>query len=286
MPTEPVFRTLPEPEPLWRQLTRELRERWKPAPQPELRLESRPIPVKSIWTPERSLGKRLGSVALHAAVIAILMLPFWRPVQRAVQSARAVELIEPTLNAPGPSRPKMKRLAGGGVPAHPIAPPKIQPVEAPPMSVVPPLKLLPATAEANLPLPQWGDVGAVAGPPGTSAGNGGPGPGGPGSGEGGGDCVAGPCGIGGDITGPVPIYEPNPEYSDAARKAKFQGTVIVGVVIGADGHVYDPKIVQPLGLGLDQKALEAVVLWRFEPARKNGRPVRVAANIEVNFHLY
>ncbi|MGH9482235.1 MAG: TonB family protein, partial [Terriglobales bacterium] len=41
-----------------------------------------------------------------------------------------------------------------------------------------------------------------------------------------------------------------------------------------------------LGLGLDQKALEAVKLWRFEPAKKNGRPVRVAANIEVNFHLY
>jgi len=286
MPSEFEFRALPENPPLWKQLAAAIRERLHPDPEPDLKLESRPVPVKDIWTRERSLGKRLGSAAIHVAVIGILMLPFWRPVQRAVQHEEEQVVLAPELAAPGPSRPKMQHLAGGAPPVHTIAPPKLLPVQAPPMTVVPPLPLIPATTAANLPLPALGNIGAVAGPPGNSAGTSGVGPGGVGSGAGGGDCVTGPCGIGGDITEPVPIYQPDPEYSDAARKAKFQGTVIVGVIIGVDGHVYDPKIVQPLGLGLDQKALDAVKLWRFKPAEREGRPVRVAANIEVNFHLY
>jgi protein TonB len=272
-------------EPLWRQLTRELRDRIRPQPEPELVLESKPVPVKDIWSREGKATQRLVSVAVHAAIIGILMLPFWQPVRTAVK--QQVEVLVPTLFAPGPSLPKMKRLAGGGSPMHTIAPPKLVPVNAPKPVIAPPLELMPATAEANIPLPAFGDPGRLAGPPGTTAGHSGAGPGGAGTAAaGGGDCVAGPCGHGGDITEPIPIYEPDPEYSDAARKAKFQGTVVVAVVIGTDGHVYNPRILQPLGLGLDQKALEAVKLWRFKPARRNGRPVEVAADIEVNFHLY
>lgn len=273
---------------MWTQIVEGIRERFFPPPEADLHLESQPIPVKDIWSHDRSLGKRLGSVAVHVAVIAILMLPIWRPVRALVQPKQEVEVIQPTLNAPGPSRPRMKHLAGGGAPPiHKLAPPKVQPVQAPPMPVPPPIKLMPATAMANLPIPQFGNPGAVAGPPGTSSGHSGAGPGGAGDDpNGGGDCGAGPCGVGGDVSEPIPIYEPDPEYSDAARKAKFQGTVVVGVIIGADGHVYDPKVLQPLGLGLDEKAIEAVKLWRFEPAKKHGQPVRVAANIEVNFHLY
>jgi TonB family protein len=286
MASEFEFRPLPETPPLWKQLTAAIRERLHPAPEPQLALESKPIPVKDIWSHERRTGQRVGSVALHVAIIGILMLPFWRPVKRVVAQHEEQLVMLPELVAPGPSRPKMRHLAGGGPPVHQIQPPKLLQVQAPPMTVVPPLPLIPATTAANLPLPALGNIGAVAGPPGNSAGNSGAGPGGAGSGDGGGACVNGPCGIGGDITQPVPIYQPDPEYSDAARKAKYQGTVIVGVIIGTDGHVYDPKIVQALGLGLDQKAIEAVKLWRFKPAERDGRPVRVAANIEVNFHLY
>jgi len=287
MPYEPDFRPPIIQQPLWRQLASELRERFWPPPQPELVLESQPVPVKDIWSREQHKRERLLSIGIHVAVIGILMLPLWQPVRTAIQHDEQVELL-PTLVAPGRSLPRMKHLAGGGAPPiHKLLPPKLNPVQAPPLPIPPPLKLMPATAAANLPLPQFGNPGAVAGPPGTSAGHSGAGPGGVGNGaNGGGDCVNGPCGIGGDVSEPVPIYEPDPEYSDAARKAKFQGTVVVGVIIGVDGHVYDPKILQPLGLGLDQKALEAVKLWRFEPAKKNGHPVRVAANIEVNFRLY
>ncbi len=271
--------------PLWRQLAREVRDRIRPRPEPELVLESQPVPVKEIWSRERKAGQRLGSIAIHLAVLGILLLPFWKPVRAAVEPRD--EVLAPTLLAPGPSLPKMKRLAGGGSPMHKLAPPKLMPVDAPKPLVAPPIKLMPATAAANLPLPAFGDPGRMAGPPGTSAGHSGAGPGGSGTDpNGGGDCVAGPCAAGGDISQPIPIYEPDPQYSDAARKAKFQGTVIVSVIIGTDGHVHDPHIRRALGLGLDEKALEAIKLWRFEPARKNGRPVQVAANIEVNFHLY
>jgi TonB family protein len=282
----PDFRSPVESTPLWRQLWLGLRDRLHPAPEPDLHLQSQPIPVKDIWSHENNLRQRAGSIAIHLAVLGILMLPLWKPVSKAIQHEQ-VELL-PTLMEPGPSLPKVKHLAGGGAPqVNKLLPPKLRPVNVTPQPIPPPLKLMPATAMANIPIPQFGDPGHLAGPPGNSAGSSGAGPGGPGTDpNGGGDCVSGPCRLGGDVSEPVPIYDPDPQYSDAARQAKFQGTVVVAVIIGADGRVYDPKVVQGVGLGLDEKAIEAVRLWRFEPAKKNGKPVRVAANIEVNFRLY
>jgi len=280
------FRPPIENPPLWRQIYLELRERFRPQPPPDLHLESTPVPVKSIWSRDPRTRERVVSVAIHIAIIAILLLPFWSPVRPALKTEQ-VEVF-PTLMAPGPSLPKRQHLAGGGAPiVHKLAAPKLLPVDAPKPMVAPPIKLIPPTAEPNLNIPSFGDPGRIAGPPGNSAGHSGAGPGGAGNDpNGGGNCVTGPCATGGDVTEPVPLYEPDPQYSDAARKAKFQGTVVVEVVIGSDGHVYNPRIVQPLGLGLDQKAIAAVMLWRFEPAKRHGQPVQVAANIEVNFRLY
>lgn len=273
-------------QPFWRQLVEEVREWMHPTPRPELQLESKPIPVKDIWSHEQRTRQRIISVAIHVAVIAVILLPIWHAVHLPVQKQEQAELI-PTLFAPGGSLPKMHRLAGGGTPVHLPAPPTLQAVDAQAQPVSAPLQLMPATAEANVPLPAFGNLGPVAGPPGTSFGHSGAGPGGPGnSPSGGGDCVSGLCEPGGDVSEPIPIYEPNPEYSDAARRAKFQGTVIVAVIIGTDGHVHDPKVIRRVGLGLDQKAVQAVTLWRFRPAMKNGRPVRVLADIEVNFRLF
>lgn len=92
--------------------------------------------------------------------------------------------------------------------------------------------------------------------------------------------------VGGGVSAPKAIYAPDPEFSEEARKAKYQGTVGLWVVIGPDGRVRDMKVVRSLGMGLDQKAVEAVRNWRFDPARKNGQPVPVQVNIEVNFRLY
>jgi TonB family protein len=91
---------------------------------------------------------------------------------------------------------------------------------------------------------------------------------------------------GGGVSSPRAIYDPDPEYSDEARKAKYQGTVILWVVIGADGLPKDIRVSRSLGMGLDEKAMQAVRKWRFEPAMKDGRPVAVQLNIEVTFRLY
>jgi len=76
-----------------------------------------------------------------------------------------------------------------------------------------------------------------------------------------------------------------PEYSDEARKAKYSGTVLLSIVVDERGIPRDIRVVRPLGLGLDEKAIEAVRHWRFRPGMKNGRPVNVRATVEVSFRL-
>ena len=118
-------------------------------------------------------------------------------------------------------------------------------------------------------------------------GGGGVGPGsGPGFGPGsGGGMGGGVYKIGGGVSSPQLLFKVEPEYSEEARKAKFQGTVLLFVIVDEKGNPRDIKIIRPLGLGLDQKAVEAVEKWKFSPGKKDGKPVAVQAQIEVNFRL-
>jgi len=110
---------------------------------------------------------------------------------------------------------------------------------------------------------------------------------GPGVGPGyGGGIGGGLYSVGGGVSAPKPTFAPDPEYSDEARKAKYQGVVILWCVVGADGRVRDVRVQRSLGMGLDEKAIEAVRTWKFEPARKDGVAVPVQVSIEVNFRLY
>jgi len=90
---------------------------------------------------------------------------------------------------------------------------------------------------------------------------------------------------GGGVTNPKPIYRPEPQYSEEARKAKWQGSVLLSLVVDENGKPVQIKVIRPLGLGLDEKAIEAVSQWKFEPGKKDGKPVAVAAQIEVTFRL-
>jgi|SRR5450432_377808 protein TonB len=92
--------------------------------------------------------------------------------------------------------------------------------------------------------------------------------------------------VGNGVTAPRAIFSPEPEYSDEARKAKFQGIVALWAVVGPDGKPKDLSVARSLGMGLDEKALEAVKTWKFQPGMKDGHPVAVQISIEVNFHLY
>ena len=88
------------------------------------------------------------------------------------------------------------------------------------------------------------------------------------------------------VTVPQVIYNPEPGFSDEARKAKMQGVVTLLLVVGKDGRTYNIRVGQSLGMGLDEKAMEAVSRWRFKPATLNGQPVATQIAVEVDFHLY
>ena len=79
---------------------------------------------------------------------------------------------------------------------------------------------------------------------------------------------------------------PEAEFSDEARRNKYQGICVVFVIVDAHGYPRNPRVVQSLGMGLDEKALEAVQKYRFKPAMKDGKPVASMINVAVNFRLF
>ena len=81
-------------------------------------------------------------------------------------------------------------------------------------------------------------------------------------------------------------YGPELEFSEETRKAELQGTLVLWRVVGPDGMTHDIRVQQSLGMGLDEKAIEAIRQWKFDPGRKDGIPVAVQVDVEVNFHLY
>jgi protein TonB len=127
-----------------------------------------------------------------------------------------------------------------------------------------------------------------------------PGPGGKG-GIGPGGCCGGvgpgPGGDGGDKSGPggyrgprlssLPqlLWKTEPEYSEEARKARFQGSVMLALEIDPQGRPRNIRVVRSLGLGLDERAVEAVAQWKFKPGLLNGRPVSAPVSVEVSFRL-
>lgn len=176
----------------------------------------------------------------------------------------------------------------------------------PPMVVVrndnPKLVVAPTVVVApEIKLPTFGSMGDplsnVVGPASNGTGSGGGigsgSGGGVGSGRGpgvgpgwGGGYGGGAYRVGGGVSAPRGVFMPDPEYSEEARKAKYQGTVVLWVVVGPDGRTHEVRVQRSLGMGLDEKAIEAVRTWKFDPAKKDGKPVAVQINVEVNFRLY
>src|SRR5437588_1610729 len=254
------------------------------------------------------------SLAFHAGVVALL---FFVGTNKAVQQKvkETVHLIAPDIAPYMPeAAPKPKTMQGGGgggdrspTPASKGRAPKFSPRQfVPPAAVVnnPNPKLLmdptligpPDVQLPNNNMNVWGDPLAKIGPPSNGPGSGGGigsgSGGGVGSGKGagfgpgeGGGIGGGIYRVGGGVTAPAVLYKVDPEYSEEARKAKYSGTVVLQLVVDASGKARDIKVVRSLGLGLDEKAIEAVNKWKFRPGVKNGQPVAVQATIEVNFRL-
>jgi TonB family protein len=92
--------------------------------------------------------------------------------------------------------------------------------------------------------------------------------------------------VGHGVSAPRGTYMPDPEFSEQARQAGYDGICVLELVVDAEGMPRDIKVTHPVGMGLDEKAREAVRQWRFKPGMKDGEPVAVRINVETNFHLY
>ncbi len=303
-------------EPWYKSFAANINELIHPKKLPPLELTSKPVPVEELWGFYGGQEKKAGlmSVLIHAGVVVLLLVVGSNPtVQRIVKEQ--VTLIAPDIAPFQPKNPMKKQSMGGGGGGGDRSPtppskgklPRVSDKQfTPPSAVIrnehPKLPMEPtiiAQPDAMLPqvnMNQYGDplakIGIASNGPGSGGGigtgrGGGVGPGsgggyGPGSG---GNVGGGVYRIGGGVSAPQLVFKVEPEYSEEARKAKFQGTVVLYVVVDEKGNPRDLKVVRALGLGLDQKAIEAVQKWRFKPGLKDGKPVPVAAQIEVNFRL-
>lgn len=303
-------------EPWYRSLLQSLKETFNPPKLPPLELTSKPVAVKDIWgLYGRSPKSFMMSTGFQIAVVAVLFTVFTtKPVQNAVKAT--MQLVLPTDIDPYTPKmaPKKQAMGGGGgggdrspLPASKGRLPKPSLRQfTPPMAVVnnpnPRLTMEPtiiAPPDVNLPnvnMAQYGDPLAKMGPPSNGPGSGGGigsgSGGGVGSGKGGGfgpgeggGVGGGVYKVGGGVTAPIVLTKKDPEYSEEARKAKYQGTVLLTIEVSPNGTASNIKVARSLGLGLDEKAIEAVKQWKFKPGYKDGKPVTVAATIEVNFRL-
>ena len=304
-------------QPLYKSLFQGLDEFFFPKKLPPLVLTSKPIPVRDIWGFYNYKGRgALGSTVIHVIAVAIIIggALFARKVVTELKPEAKIELIAPDgIPTLEPSK-KVSGGGGGGGDRDKIQasqgrlPKKAMEQFTPPAVIVrnehPKLPkeatvvMAPDVKLAQLALPNLGDpLSHSAAPPSNGVGSGagiGSGSGGgvgmgtgPGFGEGrGGGTGGGVFRVGNGVAAPKLIYDPEPEYSEEARKAKYQGTCVLSVVVGPDGLAHDIKVTNTLGLGLDEKAIEAVRKWRFDPATKDGKPVNVLISVQVNFRLY
>ena len=179
---------------------------------------------------------------------------------------------------------------------RPFTPPLVAPENDNPKLTIEPAIL--ASADTKLPtidLAQFGDLFGVHGPPSNGTGDGGGigrhhgtgvGEGnGPGLGDSPGSGVSGNSKVDGWLTAPVLLAKSEPEYSEDARRAKVQGTVVLRIEIDQRGQVQNVSVTQGLGLGLDERAMDAVRHWKFRAATRNGKPAVSSALVEVRFRL-
>jgi TonB family protein len=304
-------------EPLWKSLFRQLDDFFFPKKLPPLKLESKPEPVKDIWGfYNYKKDGVLGSTGVHVLIAGLIVGATFlgrRIVQAAPAPKATVTLVDPgDLPAIQPAKTQVGGGGGGGdrdvlqatkgrlpkFSMQQITPPMVVVRNENPKLVVPPTIVIPPEVKIAMNnMPNLGDPmsGAMLPSNGTGSGGGiGTGSGGgigsgrgPGFGPGeGGGTGGGIFHVGGGVSPPRAIYAPEPEFSEEARKAKYQGVCTLGLVVGVDGRPTNIRVLSSLGMGLDEKAIEAVRNWKFEPAMKDGHPVPVEIALEVDFHLY
>ena len=288
-------------ETVWASLWGGLRDLVAPEQLPELKLKSRPVIVVDRMKERRSSSATWSAVALHLLAVPLIALMVRSGVRLAAPVRTVSELVVPV--TPPAVVEKMKSAGGGGGQKGPtpvtqghlpkfaeqqIVPPSAPPMEQPKISIEPTVEVQRdvkmASVLPNIGMPNSPLVGtSLGGGRGTGLGSG------DGSGIGpgyGGNIGGGPRRIGGGVSAPVLVFSVEPEFSEQARKAKVSGNVLVNLWVDERGNPSHVRVLRGIGLGLDEKAVEAVKQYKFKPALENGRPVLVELNVDVTFQIF
>jgi TonB family protein len=312
-----IFTFPVEDKPIWAGLYENIHDIFFPPHLPPLELTSTPIPVPdrmAVKTNPWAIGI---ATTVNVALLAALLVFGVRKIIDTVNQQK-LHSTDIDVGLWQPKAPKGADANGGGggggdhsivdpikgklpkIEKNPIVPPQVQTIEHPllPMQAaidvqknitLPDNPMLPnigVTRSANVTLASNGS--------GSGGGMGSGSGGGLGSGEGngygpgrGGGAGGGLYHVGGGVSAPVALNSVEAEFSDEARRAKYQGVCLISLIVDAQGNPQNPRVIRTLGMGLDEKALEAVRKYKFRPAMKDGRtPVPVMITVEVNFRLY
>jgi len=304
-----------EEKPMWVDLYESIRDVFFPPHLPPLELTSTPIPV-----PDRMAVKAnpwaIG-IATGVNVLIVLVLLFFvgKKIIDAVKAPVDVTPIDVGVFTPlGPKAPTSAGGGGGGgahdivdpikgklpkLDKNPITPPMVPVVDKPKLAidsainVQPDIKLPDNPMMPNIGVTKSTNVQLASNGQGSGGGMGTGSGGGLGSGNGngygpgtGGNTGGGLYRVGGGVSAPQPLNQVEAEFSDEARRAKYQGVCLISLIVDAQGNPQNPRVVRALGMGLDEKAIEAVKKYKFKPAMKGNTPVPVMITVEVNFRLY
>ena len=306
--------------PWWSGLTESYRLEQDLKKAPPLKLQSKPVKVQDIWG--AFSNRRQGLVVTAVMHVLFVLGVFGFGGEDLAEANRGtLTLIIPVdvspylaeLEIPPNSTPGDSAGGGGGGASSPLPASRgklprfsLDPQLAPPtpiirnpnpkLAVEPTVRVPPDVTFPDVGLDMFGDPFGADGPPSAGPGvGGGIGSGrgtGVGSGRGsgvgpgsGGGIGGGVFRIGGGVSSPRVLFRVEPEYSEEARKARYQGTVLLAIEVWEDGLAHNVRVLRSLGLGLDEKAIEAIQKWKFSPGRREGKPVRVSANVQISFRL-
>jgi protein TonB len=265
------------------------------------RMQQRRFAFAQTLPVERRSASMWIAVFAHAMVLLVVFGLAARQIRRPAR----LDQQSVVLTTPLPVPPSLHAIGGGGG-AHDTMPatqgrlpktateqllaPKAPPTIAPKLAIEPTVVMQKDLKMANSEMPNLGMPNAPAASVdgfGMGRGNGiGSGSGngvGPGSG---GNMGGGIYTIGGGVRAPIVLVSVDPEFSEEARKQKFSGNVLVGLVVDEQGNPSHVRVLRGVGLGLDEKAVEAVRQYRFKPAMKDGKPVKVELSIDVRFEIF
>jgi periplasmic protein TonB len=295
-----------EEQPIWTALCENIRDALFPNKLPPLELTSKPISAPDRMAVKTNPWAVGSSTILNGLILMLLVILGMRAAINQIPkpaSGAPIDLSDfrvftpATVSGNGGSGGSNDVVApiGGRNPkfeSMPLAPSMVSVVQQPKLAVDPAINIaLPDNSSMpNIGVHDSPNVSLASNGPGLHAGIGtGPG-GGVGLGSGPGDGPGADGGVvyspGRGVVPPVPIYAPEAEFSDEARRSKYQGVCLISIIVDAHGNPQNPRVVQRLGMGLDEKAIEAILRYKFKPGTKDGKPVPVLITIEVDFRMF